>query len=169
MELRVWMKTGCPNDCLSKQAPPLPLWMSVGAIECLKNRPEGHPIYIRGKFFWQYVKHLKHINNSKKHVFMSLGEHSWRPFNTKTDKSDLIDSCDRWLFCRVSSRTWSEVCVRERKQIHPVDIGKKICWCNWHLCIFLECHKHKDRLQIERDVARFATQEFCKTKTIYVS
>lgn len=50
--------------CQSKPPPLSPVNVSW-CHRMLKNRPEGHPIYIRGKFFWQYVKHLKHIKNSK--------------------------------------------------------------------------------------------------------
>lgn len=56
---------------LAKASPPLPLWMSVGAIECKKKPPEGHPIYIRGKFFWQYVKHLKHKKIVKTCIYVT--------------------------------------------------------------------------------------------------
>lgn len=62
---------------LVKASPPPPFHVNVSwCHRMLKNRPEGHPIYIRGKFFWQYVKHLKHIKKNSKNMYICHSENT---------------------------------------------------------------------------------------------
>lgn len=56
---------------LVKASPPLSPVNVSWCHRMLKNRPEGHPIYIRGKFFWQYVKHLKHKKIVKTCIYVT--------------------------------------------------------------------------------------------------
>lgn len=119
-----WMKTGCPKDCLSNKVSSPSVNVS-GCHRMLQNLTEGHqPNHKRRKISWRDVKQYKHI---KKNIVKT---YIWRKLMTyfSYENRQFWPDWPKWpltLFCRVSSRTWSEICVREEKQIQPVSTGKK--------------------------------------------
>lgn len=152
-----WMKTGCPKDCLSNKVSSPSVNVS-GCHRMLKNLTEGHqPNHKRGKISWRDVKHLKHIKKICKNIYLC---HLEKTYDLLFIRKQIILT---WLtqvtvdfiLSGFISYLVRDLCQR-RKTNSTCQHWQKICWCNWHLCIFLECHKHKNRLQIEHGVARFA-------------
>lgn len=142
--------------CQTKPPPP-----SVNVSECyrmLKNLAEGHqPNHKRGKISWRDVKQYKHIKKKYSKNINLEKTYDLLLIRKQIILTWLTQVTVDFILLGFISYLVRDLCQR-RKTNSTCQHWQKNCWCNWHLCIciFFECHKHKNRLQIEHGVARFA-------------